>query len=709
MSTRIEFYLQTPSPGWQVIVPSEAGIVPGAIVETHLQQYSWSFKHKTLYDAQTYPFMTPVRITDIDADLVEQVMFRGWIATSPRRGSVADEGIQYQCEGFWSAVGRVTLKLDGVPFVVYNARSDDPQYDPDRQLMTVREIIEDMNDLCEAACSAEVLALMKVVWPGITVEDDLDIKPAKITFNAALINQSLAQLLTFAPDAFLEIDRDTGAFTIRRKGSATSHNLTLDSFGDVDDSITVIEEIQMVPRVDNVIPRLKLHYPVRNEYLEGYIDPDLVLGTPGYQTGVNQDIVALDDFRFQLSHYPLSQAPEIVGGGQYKVSLVKGIVTFKAHPSDFTARYFAQDSLTVYDTGYGGTGYDVWGVTSPIVERYMFDFPITTRAFYLLGVDPEAGSWLLSIDFAQAFSDSDLWPNLIGKAVTIPDRTASTIAEIAVHEFVFTGEEAIAIGSIIGVANSGALSLNCVGIRTAAEISGAVRGDQLGVTVEDATASVSALADAVWKYSRDVRWAGDIPTLRWMRSLKIGQGVNLLGTNEPKMATMSESIVSLSFDLVNERTIIRLAANPYTAFDDLLSIVRQAFPNESYLNSSTGSGGDGGGAKADLKAHKHANSSDGGDELKPDSIAMGGASAPSDTIAVGANGVVINVTKIVIGNPTGQRTEISAGVISLVCADTKVIDIGNSSGVPQLRLDGIEYMFTASGTRYMGAKTRSGL
>jgi hypothetical protein len=329
----------------------------------------------------------------------------------------------------------------------------------------------------------------------------------------------------------------------------------------------------------------------------------------------------------------------------------------------------------------------------PVLERYLQDFPVLVRKFWLFGVDPADAHWLLSIVFAETFPDPLMWPALLGKTVTIAGKGASTIAEIAVHNFAFSGGAYLAVG-----------------IRLAAAIPDAAQGDMPAITIEDNTASITALADSLWKALRDVRWDGEIPALRWMPELQIGQRINLLDTNDVKMAAMAETIQQLSFDPFTGKTLIQLAANPWLDLDSLLRVVSQALNPQRFNQSSTSGGGVSGGGG--MKVHKHnaAGANVGGNELYPKRFCMGtGATLTDDEFRMGENGVRIAIDSgtpiVVCGSETGDCAYLSSNGLH-VKLGSRHIYLGNIQGDFGFNIDGIEYLFTHAGIRKLSAKVK---
>ncbi len=704
MSFQVQFYLDG---AWTTIDPARMGIKPGPIIERHLQEYYWTFFQPTVYDVQVYSYGTPIWIKDGAGDDAA-TLFRGFISMPDRNGSPGQEGITYRCETWWHLLRFETIKAGVLPRVVYNARTDDPQYDPARVDMTVGEILADLQTLVATALNVHTQKYLKLDWAGFDIPEapnDLDVVPYKMIFDSSTIPDAIAQLMKWAPDAFLQIDRATGLCTFLRRGVAEVRNLTLDNF-DEPDGAKPLSNIKIQPRLDNVVPRIKLQLPQQNEIIEAYLDVTQTTGTPDYIQGLPLTITQIDDLRFQLSHYPLTQSPEVINTGKYNISLSTGMITFQVHPSNFSVRYVAQTGLTTFDTGFGGTGYSDFNITAPIVERFLPDFPILTRRFYCMGVDADDPTWVFSADFAEAFPNSVDWPSMIGKTVTFTDedgavRGSSTIVAIQIRNFVFTLDESTVVASLLNLTGS---TCNAIGFQLAAAVPDAVRGDILGIVTQDSTAAVEALADALWRALRDYHWAGDLPTLAWRPTLEIGNAVNLLNTRDPKMATMAEIIIELALDPFNQKTQIRLASNPYTSLDDLLGILRQKLPQQNFATGTAPAGGGGGDGKT--KPHKHASSSDGGDTLTPKKYAMNGPTPVANQMLIGVNGVKITSTGITVGDPAGNRVEINyGGYINIIVAG-KAIQMGNNGGALSMTIDGIEYLFDNAGTKYMGSKIR---
>ncbi len=705
MSIRIQFYM---SGAWTDI--STALIEPGVVVERHMQEYYWTFRHRTPYDIQAFSWGTPVLVTDNDDD---GVIFRGFISQPDRSGATKEQGITYRCESFWYVAALSTMSYLGIPRVVYNARQDDPQHDPTRVRMTVGQILTDAASLVSAEISATATAYLGHSWAGLTIPNNLDMIPAKQVLDGYNLPQLLKALAKLAPDAYLQINRDTGLFTLRRRSSATVYNLDMQNLDNPTDLVPV-SGVRIQPRFDTVVPRYKLKFPNRVEYSEAYIDAALTTGTPDYLVGIPQTLTKVDEFRFKASNTPVSDIIEIVPGSPYKASLVAGMITFKYHPANFYLRYIAETSQILYDTGYGGTGYTDYSIAKPIYERYIDDFPKLTRNFYLLGPDHSDATWLLSGDFALEYSNPDDWPSLVGKTVTITGRGASTISQIAIHTFVFTSGEQATIQGIVGAIST----YNMVGIKLTAAITGAVRGDTLNIVVEDNTASVTALADSLWKAQRDVRWAGELPILDWHPELKIGDAVNLLNTNDIKMESMNENIIEIAFDLATQKTTITLAANPSSTLDDLLAILRQNLIPQKFTAAGGGINSGGGGK---LQAHKHDSADNGGTELKPKRFEMNSGVAGGDNEWVwgtGANQIKISTVNILsvdysvitLGDTTGNYLQLFAGANPRIRihGGGKDLYLGvTDAAVLDLQLDGVGYMSTPASTRIMGAKVRA--
>lgn len=689
----IKFFLQGQ---WQTINCAQRGIVPGLIVEKHLAEYQWSFRHVTKYDHREFALYTPIQILD-----GATMIFTGCVTKTETIGSPQTEGINYLVESWWYAITLFTLKLQGIPRVVFNARPDDPQYDSSRAnqtvsqiLATVLSIISESGLNLQQLISAWTVAHFGTAWGGFSIHDSLDLIPPKTTFEAENLQQIIKSILKWAPDAGLQIDRTDGTFHFYRRASTTIHSITLNNFNNPADD-TNLASIRINPRLDLVVPRIILYFPVREEFYECYRDHDLMPDEPEYLVNIPETVTALDDLRFQVSHMPIHEMIEIVGGGDFTFSQSSGIVTFKEHPASFYIRYVAEESQSSYDTGYGGNGYTDYGVERPIVERYLEDFPILIRKFYVLATDP---NWILAISFGESYPDPDMWPEFIGKAISKVGGGSSTIAEIAVHQF-----DDINFNNFV--------SLLGLGIRSNADLD-LDQGEQIAITVEDRTAAVAALADGVWRALRDVRWDGELPTFRWMPELKIYDRINLLNTNDTKMATMQEVIQELNFDLNQERTRIIPAANPYLDLDDLLSIIRQKIPPQNFIPGNRGSGGDSGGK---MKVHKHnsASAEDGGNVLKPSKIAMAGATETTDEFRLGSttsNGIRAYIDGtlgpvIACGDPSGDYAIISKAGFK-VKYGAKTIVIGNIGSQLDIEIDGISYLFTHSSTRKLSAKVK---
>lgn len=688
MNFKLDMYQDA---AWATIPMIGAGIKPGQITEKHLSEYNFKFLHLCEFDDPVYSLDTPVRFYSQENDGDPwTLLFQGLIVHADRNGTPSREGIEYLCESFWYAAGLFTLKLNGIPRVVYNARRDDSQHDPDRFEMTVGEILADLVSLVEDDLSDWLTSKMHIAaaWPGLTVSQALDMVPPKLSFDAQSLQAAIVSVLKWAPDAHLRIDRATGQFVVERRASSAVHNLRLLN-GDYPDDPTFVSNVKIDPRLDLALPRVKLYFPNRTEHIECYIDHTLTAGTPDAYIGVPESVTALDDLRFQVAHHPIHQLIQLDYGGEYEISYPSGIITFREHPANFFIRYIAEESQATYDSGLGGTSYTTYGREVPVFERYMQDFPVLARKFYLFGPDPSLATWLLSIPFGQAFPDPLHWPALLGKTVTIAGKGSSTIAEIAIHNFAFSGG-----------------AINGVGIRLAAAIPDAEQGDMLDITTEDCTASITALADSLWKALRDVRWSGQIPALRWMPQLRIGDRINLLNTNDAALATFAEETCGLIFEPATEKTYISLGVSLWPDFENLLRIISEKLPPENFIQSGGGIGGGGGGGG--MKVHKHDSSSsnDGGNELSPKRVTMGaGVTSEEDKIKVGLNGVTVSATEIVIGDLAGNYTRIRSGGIEIVY-EGKKIAIGVVNSVLDVVIESISYLFTHNNTRKLSAKVK---
>jgi hypothetical protein len=693
---------------WATVPYVGQGIIPGKVVERHLAEYSFRFFHLCPDDIQSIALDTPVRLyTQETAEDDWTLLFQGLVTDAPRSA----EGIEYVCESFWYAAALPTIKLNGKPRVVYNARVDDPQYDPARVNLTLAEILADVSSLVQSEMSAWLTGSMKTAaaWPGLNIAllagkiaaETLGQKPPKTVFDATKYQQALVTLMKWLPDAHLRIQRDTGAFHIERRELVTPQNITLRNWDDPPDP-TNVANLNLNPRLDLAIPRIKLYFPKREEFWECYIDHDEYgTGTPSELTGMPESITKLSDLQYKVSNGAIYDLKEVYGGGQYNPSLSSGIITFRTKPVWFYVRYISESNYDPFDTGLGGTAYTEYGRTVPIVERYLEDFPVLVRKFWLYGVDPGDPTWLFSKVFAETYPDPLMWPQFLpanglpGKTVEIAGKGASTIAEIAYHTFTFSG-------------GGGVESWNAVGIRLAAAIDGAAQGDFLEITVEDNTTAVTALADALWKALRDVRWSGTIPAQRWMPWLEVDSRINLLNTNDPKLATFAEDIYELEFDLEEEETTIRIGPNNWPDISDLLRILLEKMDPQTFLQSG-GASFVGGGGGGDMKEHKHdaAGQSAGGDKLHPKYLWGGGASEMGqDEIRWGENGFKVTATKVIFGNPTGTRIEINyLGVIAFYIGDKQMI-FGNQEGTLGIRIDGIDYLFTHAEKRKLSAKVK---
>jgi hypothetical protein len=691
---------------WATVPYVGQGIIPGKVVERHLAEYSFKFFHLCPDDIQSIALDTPVRLyTRETAEDDWILLFQGLITDAPRSA----EGIEYVCESFWYAAALPTIKLNGKPRVVYNARVDDPQYDPARVNLTLAEILADVSSLVQSEMSAWLTGSMKTAaaWPGLSIAllagkiaaETLGQKPPKTVFDATKYQQALVTLMKWAPDAHLRIQRDTGAFHIERRELVTPQNITLKNWDDPPDP-TYVGSLNLNPRLDLAVPRIKLYFPKREEFWECYIDHDQVTGTPSELTGMPESITKLSDLQYKVSNGAIYDLKEVYGGGQYNPSLSSGIITFRTKPVWFYVRYISESNYDPFDTGLGGTAYTEYGRTVPIVERYLEDFPVLIRKFWLYGVDPGNSTWLLSKVFAETYPDPLMWPQFLpanglpGKTVEIAGKGASTIAEIAYHTFTFSG-------------GGGVESWNAVGIRLAAAIDGAAQGDFLEITVEDNTTAVTALADALWKALRDVRWSGTIPAQRWMPWLEVDSRINLLNTNDPKLATFAEDIYELEFDLEEEETTIRIGPNNWPDISDLLRILLEKMDPQSFLQSG-GSSFVGVGGGGDMKTHKHdaAGASAGGDELHPKYLYLGNAEKAEGEIRNGLNGTRMTSEGFIIGNyPNGDFTVINVDGIQ-IRKNGKDIVLGVLGGDFEFYIDGLYYLFTHAEKRKLSAKVK---
>ncbi len=696
MIFRIQFYLHG---GWQTMDTAAEGISPGPIVERHLQEYTWSFRSVSAYDRPRWPKDTPVRLLTGDTESGLSTLFRGTISRDDRQGDSSAEGITYICESWWNAITKETLELNGIPRVTYNAREDDPLHDPDRRNKSVQEILEDVLALVidtpktlEEKISEYTEAKFKQAWAGFAFDDDLDVVPPRIAFDAKNLQEVIVELLKWMPDVYMTMNRDTGLFTFSRRSSLATRNLHLLNFDSQADPVP-IESVRIRQRIDILVPRIILKFPNRVDYREAYIDSGAIVGTPDYLTGIPQTLIQLNDLQFQVTNPPLNQVFEVIGGGQYTVSLPSGILTFREKPTDFFVWYEAESSQTTYDTGFGGTGFDVLGIDKPVMRRYLGDFPIVTRKFWVLAID---GDWLLAPAFGEMFPDPEMWPRLIGAAISKVGGPSATILEIANHQF-----NSITLGS--------AVALLGVGIRASGL--GLAPGDQVAVVVEDNTESITKMADSFWKALRDIRYAGEIPAFRWMPELKLGERVNLINTHDPVLANMQESIFSLEFSPVGLKTQITLFDNPHLELDDLLRLVREKLGNTSYSPSSFigGSGGAGGTSQGALRVHRHNTQSaqDGGDILEPRQIAQSGATGADGEYRNGTlgTGVRIKNDALLIGDINGNYTQIREFGIEIK-KDGKKIVIGVIGGILEIEIDGIAYLFDHDSKRKLSAKVR---
>ena len=248
-----------------------------------------------------------------------------------------------------------------------------------------------------------------------------------------------------------------------------------------------------------------------------------------------------------------------------------------------------------------------------MLERWLDDFPVTTRRMQVGGIDETAPKWMFLVTFPEAFPWADLWPPLLGKTVTIPDKGASTITEIARHTF------SLIIGGVEFPVLQG------IGLKLADAIPGAAVGDWAKIVTEDYTATVAALADSLWRATRDVRREGELPSLAWLPALEIGHRVNLANTADATLASMAEPIYELELHPLGT-TRLRLAMNRYYGLDDLLAALRNAITPQSFAASSApGGGGSSGSGTGGVKKHQHHSDTDedGGDVLAPSRITVG--------------------------------------------------------------------------------------
>jgi len=449
----------------------------------------------------------------------------------------------------------------------------------------------------------------------VAFDSALDVIPPPIELEGRTLQDAISEALKWMPDAFLRIERETGRFRFARRSSTSVHTLyphAVSGAAESQAASNALAAIQLSPRLDLALPRIVLHHPIREETWECWHDPEEP-GTPDYLAGIPETVQQVDAMTFQLSQ-PVHQVIEVIGPSiPWSVSLANGTIAFRAPIKGFYIRYLAQTGVRTTDTQFGGTAYTDFAKDYGVLERWLDDFPVTTRRMQVGGIDETAPKWMFLVTFPEAFPWADLWPPLLGKTVTIPDKGASTITEIARHTF------SLIIGGVEFPVLQG------IGLKLADAIPGAAVGDWAKIVTEDYTATVAALADSLWRATRDVRREGELPSLAWLPALEIGHRVNLANTADATLASMAEPIYELELHPLGT-TRLRLAMNRYYGLDDLLAALRNAITPQSFAASSApGGGGSSGSGTGGVKKHQHHSDTDedGGDVLAPSRITVG--------------------------------------------------------------------------------------